>query len=389
MRVYCFVLWVMFVFFLAAGSGNALGDWSAEDGHKMHAAQLPNRNGWDICLEHQTVADDFVCSDSIPITEVHFWVSWRGDLESFQTTTWTIQIYSDNKGRPGSVQWTWDSRDGDVAVRPYGTGSQGWHCPGQLITDAEDHVDYYQVNVTGIKNAFEQAIGTTYWLAIGAVNTNGRATVGWKSSSSTYNSGAVWLSGFAGWQTMVDVTYDLAFVINGQRSGVVEHDHWESWPQLVEVIRPDLTVVQANVNGSMDQDVFFEGSLGDAGDDDGDGEDEVVTELMDLNLTGNIVSGPITVRLNPSFASTGEIEETSDIVTGWLDVSPFTFGGTAASFFDAYFEVTVDGQTMYTIAPMRYSGLIDSKPPPDLGVYTAAHEHLPLYDSLGVATGYS
>jgi hypothetical protein len=186
------------------------------------------------------------------------------------------------------------------------------------------------------------------------------------------------------------VATGYSFAIGWHTIPVVEHDHWESWPQRVELITPDLTVVQANVDGSMDQDVFFEGtSDGDADDDDGDGEDEVVTELMDLNLTGNSVLGPLSVRLNPSFASTGEIEETSDIVTGWLDVSPFTAGGTAASFFDAYFEVTVDGQTMYTIAPTRYSGLIDSKPPPDLGVYTAAHEHLPLYDSLGVATGYS
>ncbi|MHC4110420.1 MAG: DUF7901 domain-containing protein [Planctomycetota bacterium] len=282
MRGYDFALRVTFVFFLAVGSGDALGDWSPEDGHKMHAAQLPYRTGWDICLEHQTVADDFVCSDSIPITEVHFWVSWRGDLESFETTTWTIQIYSDNKGQPGSVLWTRDSSDGNVVVRAYGTGRQGWHCPGQLITDEDDHVNYYQVNVTGIKNAFEQSRGKKYWLGISAVNTNGKAKVGWKSSSSTYNSGAVWLSGPAGWQTMSDVTYDLAFVINGQRSGVVEHDYWESWPQRVEVILPDSTVVQANVDGTTQQDVFFEGpGEGDADDDDGDNKDEVVTELVD------------------------------------------------------------------------------------------------------------
>jgi hypothetical protein len=130
------------------------------------------------------------------------------------------------------------------------------------------------------------------------------------------------------------VATGYSFAIGWHTIPVVEHDHWESWPQRVELITPDLTVVQANVDGSMDQDVFFEGtSDGDADDDDGDGEDEVVTELMDLNLTGNSVLGPLSVRLNPSFASTGEIEETSDIVTGWLDVSPFTAGGTAVSIY--------------------------------------------------------
>ncbi|MHC4315935.1 MAG: hypothetical protein ACYSW3_26120 [Planctomycetota bacterium] len=185
------------------------------------------------------------------------------------------------------------------------------------------------------------------------------------------------------------VATGYSFAIGWHTIPVVEHDHWESWPQRVEIIMPNSTATEPYVDGTMDQDVFFEGSLGDANDDDGDNRDEVVTELMDLNLTGNSVLGPVSVRLNPSFASTGEIEEWSDIVTGWLDVSPFTFGGTAVSFFDAYFEVTVDGLTMYTIAPTRYSGLIDSKPPPDLGVYTAVHAHLPLYDSLGVATGYA
>jgi hypothetical protein len=169
----------------------------------------------------------------------------------------------------------------------------------------------------------------------------------------------------------------------------VEHDHFESWPQRVEIITPDSTVVQANVDGSMEQDVFFESGEGDAVDDDSDNRDEVATELVDLNLTGSSVLGPLSVRLNPSFASTGEIEETSDIITGRLDLPPFTVSGTAASFFDAYFEVTVDGQTMYTIAPTRYSGVIDSKPAGDLGVYTTAHKHLPLYDSYGVATGYA
>ncbi|MHC4110419.1 MAG: hypothetical protein ACYSUY_05045, partial [Planctomycetota bacterium] len=187
--------------------------------------------------------------------------------------------------------------------------------------------------------------------------------------------------------------YDSLGVATGYSFAIgwhfVEHDHFESWPQRVEVIKPDSTVVQANVDGSMTQDVFFESGEGDAVDDDSDNRDEVATELTDLNLTGSSVLGPLSVRLNPSFASTGEIEETSDIVTGWLDVSPFTVGGTAASFFDAYFEVTVDGQTMYTTAPTRYSGVIDQKPPPDLGVYTAVHEHLPLYDSYGVATGYA
>jgi hypothetical protein len=37
----------------------ALADWSPGDDYKMHSPQLPNKNGLDVCLVHQAIADDF------------------------------------------------------------------------------------------------------------------------------------------------------------------------------------------------------------------------------------------------------------------------------------------------------------------------------------------
>jgi hypothetical protein len=68
------------VLMLLVGSTTvALGDWDPGDGHKMHWPQNPDPFGWDICLHDQLVADDFLCTASGAITDIHFWVSWTGD----------------------------------------------------------------------------------------------------------------------------------------------------------------------------------------------------------------------------------------------------------------------------------------------------------------------
>ena len=57
--------------------GLAQAHWVPEDGHKMHFPQMPDPSGWDICLRPMAVADDFQCSASGPISDIHFWVSWK------------------------------------------------------------------------------------------------------------------------------------------------------------------------------------------------------------------------------------------------------------------------------------------------------------------------
>lgn len=60
----------------------AIADWHPGDGHKMHFPQLPDENGWDvnasggICL-----ADDWMCSETGPVSDIHFWGSWKHGLE--------------------------------------------------------------------------------------------------------------------------------------------------------------------------------------------------------------------------------------------------------------------------------------------------------------------
>ena len=61
-------------------AGAAFGDWEPGDGHKMHFPQLPDPTGWDVDLVTDTVYDDFLCTQTGPIEDIHFWASWKGDV---------------------------------------------------------------------------------------------------------------------------------------------------------------------------------------------------------------------------------------------------------------------------------------------------------------------
>ena len=62
---------------VAALAGPALADWDPEDGHKMHFPQLPDPNGYDVSA--YCLTDDWTCSETGPVTDIHFWGSCQGD----------------------------------------------------------------------------------------------------------------------------------------------------------------------------------------------------------------------------------------------------------------------------------------------------------------------
>jgi hypothetical protein len=135
--------------------------------------------------------------------------------------------------------------------------------------------------------------------------------------------------------------------------------------------------------------VYFEGPVeGTANDDDGDMLDEVVTEMIELNLTGfSPTLGPIHVGLNPSIPTIGEIEEMQNSTLGTLDVPPFTFGGTASSFFNFFLQIEVAGMTFHTTYPMYMSAQITHKPPA-FGECFAGQTTIPLITQYGYPIGF-
>ena len=49
--------------------------------HEMHFPQLPDPNGWDVNFTTpKFLADDWKCSGSGPVSDIHFWVSHQDDV---------------------------------------------------------------------------------------------------------------------------------------------------------------------------------------------------------------------------------------------------------------------------------------------------------------------
>ena len=170
----------------------------------------------------------------------------------------------------------------------------------------------------------------------------------------------------------------------------IEIDQFDFSLGMLELRLADEITESVRVAGPTTVHVFFEGdTAGSADDDDGDGLDEVATEMVDLNLSGvSELLGPVHVRLHPGIPSLGQIEENENLAAGVLDLPPFGPPGTNAdSFFDIYFEIEVLGQTFHTIDAKRMQGVITYKPPEPGNLYQSPEE-IRLYDSDGNPTEY-
>ncbi len=229
----------------------SVADWSPEDGHKMHFPQMPDPRGWDVCLGPMAVADDFECSETGPITEIHFWVSWKDDVVK-EVLAWEISIHADNNGRPGRPLW--DLKEGKISIRHEAPSLQGWLCPCEpddaLKVIADNHTRYAQVNITNIRYPFRQEAGRIYWLVIrsnmplverGLV----QPEAGWKTSVDHFGRPAMWHRRPLGvseseWGVVTvrdQRQVDMAFVINGDGPSAVKMDFGDA-PELVCVTLP-------------------------------------------------------------------------------------------------------------------------------------------------------
>jgi hypothetical protein len=243
--------------FLAAP---AWADWIVGDPYKMHYPQLPDPNGWDVPFDELVpspdpnvvtyrgpLADDWQCSQTGTVDDIHLWVSFRDDnlpaatefVAGFVEIWSNVAVAADgvNYSHPGERLWGmgFDTK-GDktyVSMNPYGLGSQGWYAPYNNVVVRPDHHQYFQVNIDPVSASgiapFVQQQGDVYWL-VAHMMVLDRATsqrvgkeIGWKTSLSThFMDDAVYGSPIAAgpvWVPMVDPftrnSLDLAFVITG------------------------------------------------------------------------------------------------------------------------------------------------------------------------------
>ncbi len=230
-------LLLLFVVVLLFGSAVvAFGDWDPCDPYKMHFPQLPDPCGWDIafCWAGPTelrleLADDWLCTKTGPVSDIHFWISWEGDLVGTIESV-MVCIYSNDPcgpsgwSEPNVLLWSRYFPDGNglYTVRPYGSGQQGWYDPNTGMWNKPDHYNYYQINITDINDPFIQEEGKIYWLGIHIKAVPfPECRVGWKTAVQPhFMDDAVWrVLSTEMWTPLHDPnTYeslDLSFVITG------------------------------------------------------------------------------------------------------------------------------------------------------------------------------
>ena len=205
-------------------------DWNEGDPFKMHHPQLPDPNGWDVAFNGHTLADDFLCTESGEITDVHFWTSWKEDVEDWNSiTNIHLSIHSDNPmgpngwSIPDQLLWEGNFDPGQFIMRPYGNSPQGWYDPESGVWEKDNHFGTWQINVTDIQDPFIQVKDTIYWLDIRIDQGDNPlgAEIGWKTTLDNWNDDSViWEGddqGNGAWLELLDPetgeSLDQAFVV--------------------------------------------------------------------------------------------------------------------------------------------------------------------------------
>ena len=218
---------------IAAGEGAPAG-WTRGDPHKMHWPQLPDLGftGIDVSLAKAVLADDFQCTATGPIRDIHIWGSFRDDIlpkEGLDSMTLELSIYSDvpatktTWSRPGEPLWTATFKPHEYTVRRVHNGPEDWYDPTSGEYRIDNHRNAFQFNFYIEKDPFTQEKGKIYWLAVRHLATDGSYTFGWKTTSRRFrwNDDAVYVVPGADWIAMeypkghkyAPETLDLAFVI--------------------------------------------------------------------------------------------------------------------------------------------------------------------------------
>jgi hypothetical protein len=205
----------------------AWAHWNVGDPAKW--VQLPNLdNGVDVqATWPNSLADDFLCTFSGPITDIHLWGSVLGDgdpglLKIFLGIYSNIPSGPDGYSVPGDFLWGRYFLPGQYTIRDYATGlSETFWDPKTGATGSDTVVKQLNFYIDP-QDAFPQVEGTTYWLVVEVADadtgTMPAIPVGWKTSVDQWNDNAVWYDtdpDHRGWYELIyaDKSVDLAFAI--------------------------------------------------------------------------------------------------------------------------------------------------------------------------------
>jgi len=218
----------------------ARADWFPEDPDpNTKWVQLPDLNGWDVKVTTpKLLADDFECTETSYITDIHFWGSWKHD-DVGQITRIHLSIHDNidpgpvGYSIPGDELWSIDidPLNYPVDIIDYDYDDQGWYDPNEREELWDDHQVCWQVNVFLEQEDWFLQRGTieeprTYWLDIQVDVADPEFTdFGWKTSIDHWQDLAVWADWTPGdpkpedcdWEELIiwEMPIDMAFVITG------------------------------------------------------------------------------------------------------------------------------------------------------------------------------
>ena len=231
--------------------------------------QLPDLNptGLDVTAQIPgvgiTLADDFQCDQTGPITQIDFWGSWYADYVPYgdpQQVAFTLSIHADVPAyvdppysHPGELLWLQTFLPGECAAELYaGDLEEGWFEPPEYYEPLADSIVWLYHCPVPEEYWFYQEEGTIYWLDVAAYPEE-ESYFGWKTSLDHWNDDGVYAFGEepsidpSDWSElrypdgepphpMMGESIDLAFRIWGQAEEeeppVVQANKWRQLPDL-------------------------------------------------------------------------------------------------------------------------------------------------------------
>jgi hypothetical protein len=252
---------------LAVESPNALAKWTQPPDRTAAGGAVDLTRDSPTTWPATLCADDFECRTTGAITGIALWASWYRDTlpsGSADQVTFTLSIRQNipagrsttGYGMPGKVLWRREFSRGQFTIEPVEGPAEGYYSPANETFVPDDHVMAYKYTFNIDPSEAFQQTGTeenpaVYWLTVQARVVHAPGSVatrlGWQTSASRGNSGAVWVKaeapyGDSAWRAseypkghaLGGRPVDLAFTIETHRpnTGVVLRrmvaDDWSS-----------------------------------------------------------------------------------------------------------------------------------------------------------------
>jgi len=268
--------------FLALAGIQARADWPGNNTNLTKWAQFPDRwAGFDVLAGQPPtatggpaqaiiLADDFKCTVTGPITDLHLWTSWLGMVSETAASPpripitlgiWTDEPSATNAdgivtpSQPGKQLWSQTFAPGQYYVRPWSSAQEQFWSPdpapqGTIL--GQDHLIWQYNFYPDAAKAFTQtgslSAPVIYWLSMtaGAATSQTGRFFGWKTSTNQLLDNAVFghlnADGFpvGDWQELLAPTtpkrsLDFAFAVTTRETGPPPQftNKWVQYPQLI------------------------------------------------------------------------------------------------------------------------------------------------------------